>query len=265
MFYWCATEYLGKITLLSLILIPDTIIKDTIYSLPTTHENFRFDEKVVEVFPDMIQRSIPGYTTIIDTIGQIAQRCAQPDSRLYDLGCSLGAVSLSMAKYVDAKGSKIIAVDNSTPMVERCRLHIQNFKTTTPVEVELEDIESIEISNASVVVLNFTLQFIPPERRAALLTRIYSGLNSGGVLILSEKVATPSEFTETLMIDLHHEFKRRNGYSELEISQKRSALENVMILDTLEEHSERLKGIGFNHITTWFKCFNFTSVIATKE
>lgn len=213
----------------------------------------------------MIQRSIPGYTTIIDTIGQIAKKRAIAGTQLYDLGCSLGAVSLSMAKYVDSEDCQIVAVDNSTPMIERCRLHINNFKTNTPVTIELEDIENIHISNASVVVLNFTLQFIPPERRMAMLQKVYSGLVSGGCLILSEKISNSHPQTESLMVDLHHEFKRRNGYSELEISQKRSALENVMIIDSLNEHYERLENIGFCDFTPWFKCFNFTSIIANKE
>lgn len=241
------------------------IIKDTIYSLPTTHENFRFDEKVVNVFPDMIQRSVPGYTTIVDTIGQIAQRYAKDNSHLYDLGCSLGAVSLSMAKYVDRKGCKIFAVDNSTPMVERCRSHIANFKTLCPVEVILDDIESIALTNASVIVLNFTLQFVPPERRQTLINTLFQSLKPGGVLILSEKIKHTSAQCEELMVELHHEFKRRNGYSELEISQKRSALENVMIIDTHDTHVNRFKQAGFENINTWFTCFNFTSFIAFKE
>lgn len=213
----------------------------------------------------MIQRSVPGYTTIVDTIGQIAQCYAVENSNLYDLGCSLGAVSLSMAKYVDKPNCQIIAVDNSTPMVERCQSHIANFKTLCPVNVILDDIESIDVTNASVIVLNFTLQFVPPERRQTLVDKLYQSLLPGGVLIISEKIKHSAEQCEALMVDLHHEFKRRNGYSELEISQKRSALENVMIIDTLDTHFSRFAQAGFQHISTWFTCFNFSSFIAFKD
>ena len=91
------------------------------------------------------------------------------------------------------------------------------------------------------VVMNFTLQFIPPDDREALLKRIYDGLNPGGMLVLSEKIRHPTLNGNELLIDLHHQFKRDNGYSELEVSQKRAALEKVMLTDTFSEHESRLK------------------------
>lgn len=239
--------------------------KDTIYSLPKTRVNdFCFDEAVVDVFPDMIQRSVPGYSTIIDNIGLIAKRKVQNDSNIYDLGCSLGAASLAMRRCVKAKGCKIIAVDNSPAMVEKCQRHLNAFKSDIPVAIVCDDIMNIEISNASVVVLNFTLQFLEPEQRAALINKIYIGLNPGGILILSEKIRHESSEGDSLLIDLHHEFKRTNGYSELEISQKRTAIENVMKVDSLATHQSRMKSAGFSDIIVWFSCFNFTSMLAVK-
>ncbi len=239
--------------------------KDAIYSKPAEQvSDFRFDENVAEVFPDMIQRSVPGYSTIVDAIGQMAGRYAEADSHLYDLGCSLGAVSLAISRYVQTPGCKIIAVDNSPAMIERCERHLQAFKSPVPIQVLCEDLQQVPISNASMVVMNFTLQFIQPEQRGAILKKIYQGLKPGGVLILSEKIRHPSEQGNTLLVDLHHEFKRRNGYSELEISQKRSALENVMLTDSFAEHEQRLHQAGFSDIVLWFKCFNFASMVAIK-
>lgn len=239
--------------------------KDTIYSLPKIRVNdFCFDEAVVDVFPDMIQRSVPGYATIIDNIGLIAKRKVQDDSNIYDLGCSLGAASLAMRRSIKAQGCKIIAVDNSPAMVEKCQRHLNAFKSDIPVNIICDDIKNVEITNASVVVLNFTLQFLEPEQRAELVNKIYLGLNPGGILILSEKIRHESPEGDSLLVDLHHEFKRTNGYSELEISQKRTAIENVMKVDSLSMHKTRMRSAGFSDIIVWFSCFNFTSMLAVK-
>ncbi|GAC14548.1 carboxy-S-adenosyl-L-methionine synthase CmoA [Aliiglaciecola lipolytica] len=239
--------------------------KDAIYSQPKTKVNdFCFDEAVAQVFPDMIQRSVPGYSTIIDNIGLIAQRYAQTNTNLYDLGCSLGAASLAMRRSVKQQNCQIIAVDNSQAMVEKCQLHLNAFKSDIPVNVICDDILDTKIENASVVVLNFTMQFIPPAHRASLIKKIYDGMKPGGVLILSEKIRHENELANELVIDLHHEFKRNNGYSELEISQKRSAIENVMLIDSVQEHQTRLAKTGFKNFVMWFCCFNFTSMLVTK-
>lgn len=238
--------------------------KDNIYANQQAVKDFTFDERVVEVFPDMIQRSVPGYATIVSTMGKLAGQYAQNNSNLYDLGSSLGAVTLSMRRNIDKQNCQIIAVDNSAAMVERCKLHLEGFRSDVPVTVKLADINEIEISNASVVALNFTLQFIPQPQRFALLEKIYQGLKPGGVLLMSEKVKGENTLVDDLLIDLHHDFKRANGYSELEISQKRSAIENVMRPETLNAHFERLSEIGFQHTQVWYQCFNFCSMIAIK-
>jgi len=227
-------------------------------------KDFAFDAQVVEVFPDMISRSVPGYNTIIDTIGRLSQRFVTDNSHVYDLGCSLGAATLAMRKAITAKNCKIIGVDSSSAMVERCKMHVNAFKGDTPVKIIEENILNIEIENASMVVLNFTLQFIPPEQRQQLLTKIANGLKPGGLLLLSEKIADRDSVCNDLLTDLHHDFKRANGYSELEIAQKRTALENVMRTDNLDTHLDRLQQAGFNHTTPWFQCFNFFSLIAIK-
>ena len=238
--------------------------KDRIYATEQAVKDFTFDENVVEVFPDMIQRSVPGYATIVSTMGKLAGSYAQSNSNLYDLGCSLGAVTLSMRRNIDKENCQIIAVDNSAPMVERCKLHLQGFKSDVPVKVELGDITDIDIRNASVVAMNFTLQFIPAELRYAVLEKIFQGLKPGGVLLLSEKIRGENDIKDNLLIDLHHDFKRHNGYSELEISQKRTAIENVMRTDSLSTHLQRLEDIGFSQTQLWYQCFNFCSMVAIK-
>ncbi|AFU18802.1 carboxy-S-adenosyl-L-methionine synthase CmoA [Actinobacillus suis] len=239
--------------------------KDTIFSAPIEKlGDFTFDESVAEVFPDMIQRSVPGYSNIITAIGMLAQRFVTEGSQVYDLGCSRGAGILSIRRNLQTSQVKIIGVDNSQPMVERCRSHINAYHSEVPAEILCDDIRHIEIKNASMVVLNFTLQFLPRADRLELLTKIYQGLNPNGILVLSEKFTFANDTMNELLIDLHHTFKRANGYSELEVSQKRTALENVMLTDSIETHKERLKQAGFSQIELWFQCFNFGSMIAIK-
>lgn len=238
---------------------------DNIYANPLADvAPFVFDETVVDVFPDMIKRSVPGYATIINMIGNLAERYAQADSVCYDLGCSLGAATLAMRHRIQAANTRIIGVDNSAPMVERCRQVIAADSGEVPVELICADIQTVKVAHASIVVLNFTLQFIPVAQRLAVLTAIYDGLLPGGVLILSEKVAFEDQPHHDLMIELHHNFKRSNGYSELEIARKRSAIENVLIPEMLATHRQRLREAGFGSVDVWFQCFNFASMIAIK-
>ncbi|MCU4674608.1 carboxy-S-adenosyl-L-methionine synthase CmoA [Catenovulum sp. 2E275] len=238
---------------------------DNIYSTPQqTVKDFVFDETVVDVFPDMIQRSVPGYQTIISTIGHLAQNFAQTNSHIYDLGCSLGAATLAMRRSIQAQGCQIYAVDTSAAMVERCQMHLSNFKSQIKTDVICADAVDFEIKNASVVVLNFTLQFISPDKRIELINKIYQGLNPGGILVLSEKLRFDTPAIQNTLDELHLDFKRAHGYSELEIAQKRTAIENVMLTDTLEIHFERFKQAGFSQFSQWYQCFNFTSMLAIK-
>lgn len=238
---------------------------DNIYATPLNKvADFSFDESVVDVFPDMIQRSVPGYETIIHTIGELAKDAVTDNSTVYDLGCSLGAASLSVARATQDKTCNIIGVDSSSAMVERCKRVVQAFTLPNPINIKQAMAQDIAIENASMVIMNFTLQFIPPADREALLTNIYQGLNPGGILVLSEKIRHPSRAGNELLIDLHHQFKRNNGYSELEVSQKRAALEKVMLTDTFGEHETRLKNAGFSDVVMWYKCYNFTSMVAIK-
>lgn len=226
---------------------------------------FRFDDNVVRVFPDMISRSVPGYELVVPMIGMLARRYALPGSKIYDLGCSLGAVSLAMALAIREKNVEIIAIDNSEAMVGRCRQLIREQPPAVPVDVRLENVLDTQIVDASVVVLNFTLQFLDRGQRQDLVNRIAAGLRPGGVLIISEKICFEDEGEQGDQTDWHHDFKRAQGYSELEIAQKRNALEDVLQPDTESRHFERMERAGLTNSRRWFQCFSFASYIAFRD
>ncbi len=239
--------------------------EDRLYATPRDRiAGFAFDESVVRVFADMIRRSVPGYETVVGMSGVLAARHALPGTRLYDLGCSLGATALAMATAVAERDCEVVAVDNSTAMLEELQLRLASAPPPVPVRAVLADITGIAIDRASVVALNYTLQFVPVAQRDRLLARIHRGLVENGVMILSEKIRFDDPQMEALMVDLYHAFKRRQGYSELEIAQKRSALENVLVPEALEVHRRRLTAAGFSRVDTWFQCFNFASLVAFK-
>jgi tRNA (cmo5U34)-methyltransferase len=239
--------------------------QDRVYSEPRESiGEFIFDQQVARVFPDMIRRSVPGYATVINLSSVLATRYVQPGTNCYDLGCSLGATSLALQSGIQAADCKIIAVDNSPDMLEQAKDRLPDQAGCTPIEWICADICELPIENASLITLNFTLQFIPVEQRTALLMRIQQGLKPDGILVLSEKIAFEDPEEEQLQIEMHHAFKRANGYNDLEISQKRSALENVLIPETLAQHQARLKQAGFDRADLWFQCFNFISLVARK-
>lgn len=239
--------------------------KDKIYAKELIQvKPFKFDENVVNVFPDMISRSVPGYDLIIRMLESITQKYIQENSNCYDLGCSLGASTLSMMHGIDKKNCRIIAIDNSYPMIQKCKSYLELYHSPAEIDLICADIQDISIENASVVVMNFTLQFINPENRAKIIQNIFNGMKPGGVLVLSEKIAFDDEKAQKLNDELHLNFKRQQGYSNLEISQKRSSLENVLIRDSLEIHKHRILDAGFSTFEMWFRCYNFVSMLAVK-
>jgi tRNA (cmo5U34)-methyltransferase len=242
-------------------------VKDRLFESPAgAVQDFVFDERVVRVFPDMINRSVPGYGLVVPMIGLLARRYARDHSTLYDLGCSLGGAALAMSQAVRAGDCRIVAVDNSPAMIAglRERLAAAGSSPAVPIDAVCADLEKTASDNASVVVLNFTLQFVSPGERPRLLRRIANGLLPGGILVLSEKIRFESEQEQALQTEWHHDFKRAQGYSELEIARKRDALENVMKPDSLARHSERLLQAGFNGVYPWFQAFNFISLVAFR-
>jgi tRNA (cmo5U34)-methyltransferase len=240
----------------------DTIYKSSDNASTEPVKPFEFNKRVAEVFPDMIERSVPGYPLTLTMISVMADDYVQEGTNVYDLGCSLGAVSLAVQQGLKNKQCHIVAIDNSQAMIDACVENIPN--ENNDIEFVVDDVLNADIKNASLVVMNFTLQFVPLEQRLSLLKKIHDGLLPGGVLILSEKIMFDDEVENETMNHLHHHMKELNGYDKMEIASKRDALENVLIPESIEVHKERLNQSGFNNVFMWLKCFNFVSFVAIK-
>ena len=238
---------------------------DRLYAEPLERvPNFEFDAAVVEVFEDMIQRSVPFYDHIAWSMAGWARRFSVAETNLYDLGCSTGiGTAALLAGAVDR--TRVIGVDNSPAMIDEARSKLSSVpEHDVRLELRCEDLFETDIRDASMTVLNYTLQFIAPERRLDLLRRIFAATVPGGAVLLSEKVHVDDDREQDLLTRLHHDFKRMRGYSELEITQKRLALEKTLITETESVHRERLASAGFSTVVRVNESLGFASWIAVK-
>ncbi len=227
-------------------------------------EDFSFNSATAAVFDDMVDRSVPYYSEIQRMCCELAADFATPGSNLYDLGVSTATTFMALDGKVDPSVT-FIGVDNSAPMLEEAAAKIKRSGTPRPIQLINGDLhETPVIENASVVMLILTLQFIRPLYRERMIQRIYDGLKKNGCLILVEKITTENTVLNRLFIKNYYDMKRRAGYSEIEISQKREALENVLIPYRPEENSKLLKDSGFDCVEEFFRWYNFTGVIALK-
>ena len=237
-------------------------MRDNLFNKQSDIADFRFDQDVVKVFDDMVRRSVPGYDSMIQMIGLIARMYGQDNTNYYDLGSSTGAITLSIALNNKSRNNQFFAIDNSKEMVEQCEKNLHN--KVDNLQAICDDINQVKINSASIVVLNLTLQFIDVNLRSNLIKKIYDGLESGGILIISEKIHFDDAVTQNQITKLHMDFKKENGYSELEIANKRQAIENVLITETKEQHLNRLRDCGFVETSCFFQCLNFVSFLSVK-
>lgn len=229
-------------------------------------QDFNFGSATAAVFDDMLVRSVPFYIETQRMMGELVSDFAVPGTNIYDLGCSTGTTFLNLDNYLPRDESfNFVGVDNSQAMLDKAAVRLKEHGFVRPTELRVADLNTgVEISNASVVILNLTLQFVRPLNRNAIVANIYRGLRPGGCLILVEKVLGEHSIFNRLFIKHYYEFKARNGYSELEIAQKREALENVLIPYHFTENFDMLRREGFQEMDVFFKWYNFCGMVAVK-
>jgi tRNA (cmo5U34)-methyltransferase len=240
--------------------------KDEVFKEPSVKPaDFKFSKKVADVFDDMVNRSVPFYGEMQRMIAELAATHAQAGTNVYDLGCSTGTSFLMMDKTIN-QDVRFVGIDDSNDMLQKCTTKLDEADFNRPYDLQVADLNNgVEISNASVVILCLTLQFVRPLYREKLVKKIYDALVNKGVLILVEKIlAEESQFNRDF-IEYYYNYKRRQHYSEMEISQKREALENVLIPYKLSENNLMLREAGFAHCEVFFKWYNFSGLIAVKQ
>ncbi len=238
--------------------------KDTLFQIDSVEEDFVFNERVVEVFDDMLDRSVPFYKEVIGSTARLLACFLHRGDAIYDLGCATGTTLLDFSRLLEDRGLKFIGVDNSTPMLDKARLKAELYSKTESLSFLEEDITKIHHPGTGAFIVNYTMQFIRPLQREDFIRQLYNNLRPGGVLLLSEKVISHDRRLNREYIDIYHRFKRKKGYSELEIAKKREALENVLIPFSIDENKTLLKSCGFQSVDTYFQWFNFASFIAVK-
>jgi tRNA (cmo5U34)-methyltransferase len=238
--------------------------KDDVFREDQPVGDFAFDATVAGVFDDMVSRSVPFYEEMQRMVCELARDFARPGTNLYDIGCSTATTLLMLDAFLD-DGVKFIGIDNAPEMLEKAKVKIQQAETSRQIDLRVGDLhQGLAMTDASVVTMLLTLQFVRPLYRERVIKQIYSGLNEQGCLLLIEKLTSEDTMFNRLFIDHYYDFKRRNGYSEIEISKKREALENVLIPYRLEENVQLLRETGFRQIEVFFRWYNFCGIVAVK-
>lgn len=238
--------------------------RDTLFDTKDAAEKFEFNERVAEVFDDMLHRSVPFYKQVIEMTAEVLGGALVAGDAVYDLGCSTGTTLLQLARMLESKGLRFIGVDNSRPMLDKALRKAEMFSMADRIFFIEQDITRVDFSGAGGIILNYTLQFIKPSVRLEFLRKIHNGLRPGGILVLSEKVVSQDKEFNEQFLDLYHQYKKRQGYSELEIANKREALENVLTPLSIHENMDMLVQAGFRRAETFFQWFNFVSIVASK-
>lgn len=227
--------------------------------------DFVFDERVASVFDDMVSRSVPMYDETRATALGLARYFVEENTNVYDLGCSTATLLLDFAELIDDPSVKMIGVDNAPAMIEQAKRKLSDSEVGGRIDLKVANIEDdLGLHDASVVFMNYTLQFVRPLHREAVVKQIYEGLNPNGCLMLIEKVLGNNSLFNRMYIELYYEYKQSVGYSDKEIAQKRESLENVLIPYRLDENLELLNRCGFTSTDVFFKWYNWAGIVAVK-
>ncbi len=235
-------------------------MKDKIFNKPI-EKQFEFDEEVANVFDDMLNRSVPFYKENLNLELDVLKNFLTPNDKVVDLGSSTGTFLIELDKKTD--NLELIGIDNSPAMIKKANLKAKAFGSSA--KFIQADFLNYDFSNSKAIVANYTVQFIRPLKREKLIKKIYKSLLNEGIFLMSEKLVSENKKLNKIMIDLYYEFKKEMGYSEYEISQKREALENVLIPYTMQENIEMLRNSGFKNVEVIFRWNNFATFIAFKN
>jgi len=238
--------------------------KDSLFQVEEIAEDFVFNERVAQVFDDMLDRSVPFYEEVILSIARIMRSILKDGDSVVDLGCATGSTLMRLSSLLADRDFYYTGIDNSSAMLKKAKSKSEMFSKQENINFIHGNIMELSQPETSAFILNYTLQFIRPLHREKFLGHLFSNLRPGGLCILSEKIISHHSNLNRNFIDIYHNFKQEKGYSELEIAKKREALENVLIPCSLDENRSMLQSAGFVEIEPFFQWFNFVSFLAVK-
>lgn len=226
---------------------------------------WEFNQEVTDCFSEMLERSIPAYADMRELVKRIGKRFVKRKTAIVDLGCSTGeAIQPFITSFGCQNTYKLY--DVSEPMLNACKERFKGW-----IEEGFLSVESFDIRNGlsdhlytSLVLSVLTLQFTPIEYRQKIIQSIYDSLESGGALILVEKVLGTNYAIDSMMIDEYYKIKAENAYTQEQISAKRKSLEDVLVPITASWNEQMLKDAGFKSIDCFWRYLNFAGWIAIK-
>jgi tRNA (cmo5U34)-methyltransferase len=237
---------------------------DRLFTVPRRAFDFNFGEETARVFDDMVSRSVPFYGEIQRMVCEIASSFAVSNTNIYDIGCATGTTLKSLDTIIDP-GVHLIGIDNSDDMLAKAEEKLKRSDKNRDIRFINADLNyPVQFNNSSAVIMLLTLQFVRPLKRKRLVKDIHKGLRDDGCLILVEKVTGTSTLLNRLFIEYYYNYKRRMGYSDMEIAQKRESLENILIPYHHEENRNLMLEAGFRYVDEFFRWYNFSGLVAVK-
>lgn len=196
--------------------------------IPKRRDVFEFDDEVAAIFQDMATRSIPMYEEVHRLHCSLLHEALEEATLVVDVGSStghlFGAIEHELGFTLSEAGIEGLAIDSSPHMMGELRTRFP-----TVVGACRDITEAVDLKRpADIIFCLYTLQFIPPERKALAFDWIVRNLKLGGYLVLGQKESVPGVWADMAFTEEYHQFRRDNGYTQAEIDAKTSALAGSM-------------------------------------
>lgn len=226
--------------------------------------NWKFSGAVVDAFDDHVSKSVPLYHEGHDLICDMSDFFVKPDSICYEIGCSTGTLTLKLAEHNRAKAAaRFFGVDIEPEMIAKASAK-GAAQPDLNVGFVAEDALEMPMEPADLIVCYYTVQFVRPSVRQALVDKLFASLNWGGALLMFEKVRGSDARFQDILTTLYNDYKLRKGYSPEEIVSKTRSLKGVLEPFSTQGNIDMLKRAGFVDINTVQKYLCFEGFLAIK-
>jgi len=221
---------------------------------------WKFNGEMVEQFETHVEKSIPFYKEGHDLVSKLSDYFIKEDSLCYELGSSTGKLSHQLSLRHEGKNAHFIGLEIEEDMVKKAEKSYHHDR----LSFSCVDINTEAFEKADLIVAYYTVQFVHPKQRQALLDKVYEALNWGGAFIMYEKVRANDARFQDIMTGLYTEYKLDQGYSAEEIVAKSKSLKGVLEPFSTQGNLDLLKRAGFVDILSIQKYVNFEGFLAIK-